>query len=405
MLNIGLHEHGISRPATWQKLKKLGIASILATLLVSVVPAHGQSSSSSTADTAQQPAAASGTADSRNKGSLLTKQKELDAQRERGERLIDGWNTTPDKTEGLKLLESAIEQGDRKSLIVLGRLYMDGRFLKRDRRRALQLFERAAKMGDYEGIEAFGEDRMWNAKTTDDKREAERLLSMAGTSGRGSAWATLGYGAIYRRLTPAANARFETYLRNARALGNNQIEIVEAERLLYRTGKRGNPAAAIRSLEAAADEGNPDAIKYLIRLVRNGNDYTVKPSLSRARAYLNKYGPKLPPKAQEQQALLLRAATARRATEFATLSHTVRARDDFKSADFQRQIYQANSNFSIYLAQLTLKEKNLYRGPLNGRATSRTMASLRGVCKTLVWKSNCDKKILSDRAMAAIIVN
>ncbi|MBK1867143.1 tetratricopeptide repeat protein [Taklimakanibacter albus] len=373
----------------------------LAGLSMMLIPTvHAQSSTNSAPAVAEQTVAAATT-----ETALPNAGESLSAQRERGENLITGWNTTQNKEEGVKLLEAAIEKGDRRSLIILGRLYMDGQFLKRDHRRALDLFQRAAKNGDFEGVEALGETLMWDAKTPADRREAERLLNLAGTGGRGSAWTTLAYGALYDKLSSAANANYNTYVEKARALGDAQIEIVEAERLLYRASRRPNPSAAIASLEKAASGGNSEAIKYLVKLYRDGNGYNVKRNLAKARAYLKKYGTKLSSETQQQQAFLLQAAVARSSTEFSKLAHTARARTDFTSTDFQRQLYQSNQNFSIYLAQDKLREKNLYKGPLNGRATTRTMASLRDVCKTLVWKGNCDKKILSDRSLAAIIAN
>jgi len=401
MLNTKFHVHSISRATTWPRLKGLGVIAVLVAPLLATTPAFAQSATSSTTSASQQTDAAN-TAPESQKGPLLSKDKELAALRDRGERLINGWNTKPNTDEGVKLLESAIEQGDRESLIVLGRFYVDGLFLKRDRRRALELFERAAKLGDYEGIEALGEDLMWNGRTFDDKREAERLLSMAGSSGRGSAWTTLGYGAIYGKLTGSASAKYETYVQNARALGDKQIEIVDTERLLYRSGAKGKPVRAIRNLETAAETGNQDAIKYLIRLVRDGNRYNVERSLPRARAYLKKYGEKLSPTLLKQQEFLLQAAVTP-APSFTTLSGKAHAIPDFATVDFQKQVFQANSSFSVYLAQEALKKKQLYRGPLNGRATKRTLSSLRAACDALVWKSGCDKKLMSDRSMATII--
>lgn len=381
-----------------RQARSLGATSLLVLSMVMALSAQAQSSST---DIAQQTSEAAGSQDLQPP----VTGESLDAQRQRGESLITGSQTDSNKQEGLKLLESAIEKGDRKSLIVLGRLYMDGLFLQLDRRRALELFQRAAQAGDFEGLEALGETLMWEGKTADDRREAERLLTMAGNAGRGSAWTTLAFGAIYDKLDSVATSKYETYLQKGRAAGDPQIEIVETERLLYRTGPRGEPGQALALLEKAASAGNPDAIKYLIKLRRDGNSYNIKQNLTRARAYLSKYGSKLPADAQQQQALLLRAAVARTRVEFAGLSQTVRARPDFTSTDFQRQIFQANSNFSIYLVQEKLKDKNLYQGPLNGRATAHTIATLRSVCKTLVWKGDCDKKILSDRSLAAFIVN
>lgn len=382
--------------------RALGLAAALLIALQLPAPTVlAQSSSSPQTGTAEQANSTPGSTPS-SKGALLNTKESLDAQRKRGQRLINGWNITPNKEEGVRLLESAIEQGDRESLLVLGRFYMDGQFLKRDRQRALALFERAAKMGDYSGIEALGEDLMWNGRTRDNKREAERLLTMAGESGRGSAWTTLGYGSIYGKLTPAGNARYRTYLQHARVLGDNEIEIVEASRLLYRSGKWGNAPRAIRILEAAAEKGNADAIKYLIRLVRDGNHYNVDRNRAKARALLRRYGPKLPPAEQQQQEFLLRAVGAPPAN-FSKLSSEAQAIADFSSIDFQKQVFKANTSLSIYLAQEALKKKQLYRGPLNGRATKSTMTSLRAACNALIWKSGCDKKLLSDGSMAMII--
>lgn len=377
-------------------------ASVLFLVLISAHPVNAQSSSGSTNAAGKADGAV---ATGEPSSSLPSTKEQLNAQRERGQNLVMGINIAPDKKEGLRLLEDAIEKGDRKSLIVLGRLYMDGQFLKRDLRRAMDLFQRAAQKGDFEGVEALGETLMWDARTADQRREAERLLTMAGTGGRGSAWTTLAYGAIYGKLNSTAASKYRTYVENARAAGDTQIEIVEAERLLYRTGKRGNPGAAVAGLEKAAAGGNPDAIKYLVKLFRDGNDASIRRNLVKARAYLNKYGTKLPPEAQQQQALLIRAAAARTNNQFAELARAGREQPNFTSTAFQRQIYQTNQNFSIYLAQQMLQEKNKYSGPLNGRATRRTMLALRDACKTLVWKGNCDKKILSDRALAAIIAN
>lgn len=397
MLTPRFHIHVVPRTTAWHRFMGLGVVSVLATLLFTTPPAFTQSTTSSTTPAPQQSDAANS-----QKGPLLTKDKELAALRERGARLINGWNTKSNPGEGIKLLESAILQGDRESLIVLGRFYMDGLFLKRDRRRALGLFEGAAKLGDYEGIEALGEDLMWNGKISDDKREAERLLSMAGSSGRGTAWTTLGYGAIYGKLTGSGSAKYDTYLQNARELGDKQIEIVETERLLYRSGTKGKPIRAIRNLETAADAGNQEAIIYLIRLVRDGNNYNIERSLPRARAYLEKYGEKLSPTSIEQQKFLLHAAVAP-AADFAALSGKAHAIPDFATVDFQKQVFRASASFSIYLAQEALKKKQLYRGPLNGRATKRTLNSLRAACNALTWKSGCDKKLISDRSMATII--
>lgn len=331
----------------------------------------------------------------------------IDAQRQQGENLITGWGgVKQNKAEGLKLLEDAIAKGDPKSSVTLGKLLMDGQFLKQDRNKALVLVQNAARTGNFEGVEAVGETLMWTGRTADDRREAERLLNMAGTSGRGSAWTTLAYGAIYGRLGKVESAKYATYVEKARALGNTQIEVVEAERLLYGLGVRKNAARVVANLEAAAANGNPDAIKFLIKLFRDGSRPDVKKNLTKAQAYFATYGQKLPAAAQQQQTLLLQIAAAKKASEFAALSRVVRARPDFPSVDFQKQINSANWFFSVYLAQQSLKRRKQYSGPVDGRVTKKSFLSIQRACRGLPWKADCsDKKVLSDKTLALIILH
>lgn len=330
----------------------------------------------------------------------------IDAQRQLGESLITGAGVKPNKAEGLRLLEDAIAKGDRKSFIVLGRLLMDGQFLKRDRSRALFLVQSAARMGDFEGVESLGETLMWTGRTADDRREAERLLTMAGASGRGGAWTTLAYGAIYGKLDKAATAKYAIYVEKARALGNPQIEVVEAERYLYGLGTKRDAARTVSNLEKAAASGNPYAIKFLIKLFRDGSRPDIKRNVVKARVYFNSYGPKLSPVLQEQQSFLLQTAATQRVSDFAGLSRTARARPDFSSIDLQKQISGANWNFSVYLAQESLKRKKVYIGPVNGQVTRKTYASFQRACKKLLSKADCDdKKVLSDKTLAFIILN
>jgi TPR repeat protein len=331
----------------------------------------------------------------------------IDAQRQQGENLITGWGgVKQNKAEGVKLLDDAIAKGDPKSSVTLGKLLMDGQFLKQDRNKALFLVQNAARMGNFEGVEAVGETLMWTGRTADDRREAERLLYLAGTSGRGSAWTTLAYGAIYGRLGKADGAKYATYAEKARALGSTQIEVVEAERLLYGLGTKKNAARVVTNLEAAAANGNPDAIKFLIKLFRDGSRPDVKKNLTKAQAYFDTYGQKLPAADQQQQTLLLKIARATKLSEFVELSRAIRARPDFQSVDFQKQINSANWYFSVYLAQQSLKRRKQYSGPLDGRVTKKSFLSIQRACRVLPLKADCsDKNVLSGKTLALIILN
>lgn len=254
-------------------------------------------------------------------------------------------------------------------------------------------------MGDFEGVELLGEHLMWNGRTPTDAREAERLLSMAGEAGRGSAWTILASGVVNKKLPTPALSNYDIYVEKARVLGDSRVEVLDGKQLLYR-----DPDKALANLEKAASMANADAIKYLIALFRDGKHSRVKRDMRRARAYFEKYGKSLPAEAQQQMAFLFQAATAQGAVQFEKLSRTARSRSDFSSIELQKEIYRANPNLSIYLAQESLRGKGLYNGSLSGLATATTVASIQKVCGTLRSKFDCGKEIMSDRVIARMVV-
>lgn len=53
---------------------------------------------------------------------------------------------------GLALLKKAIENGDGKAMVYMGKLYYDGKFVSEDKSKAFELFSQAAKRGNADGI-------------------------------------------------------------------------------------------------------------------------------------------------------------------------------------------------------------------------------------------------------------
>lgn len=329
-----------------------------------------------------------------------------EAQRRLGDAWITGSGVAKNPTEGLKLLEAAGKNGDAKSLVILGRLLMEGRFLKANPARARSLFEKAAKLGDVEGVELLGGKLMWSGRSKADAKLAEKYLTMAGKAGRGPAWTTLAQGAIYGKLGKGSTAKYPVFLKNARLLGETRIEIVEAERWMWgQAGTKADASKTISTLETAAAAGNRDAIKYLISLLRDGNGRGINKSTKKAQTYLDKYGNKLTQADQYRQAILLKAARTDSLNAFAQLSEKIDSRSDFVSAEFHKQLFRVNRNFSIYLLQAALKERKIYKGPLNGMATASTVSSIRRACDALHGEAKCEGKLLSEETMARVIMN
>ncbi len=329
-----------------------------------------------------------------------------EAQRRLGEALITGSGVVRKPLEGRKLLEAAGKNGDAKSLVTLGRLLMEGQYLKTDLPRAQSLFEKAAQLGDVEGIELLGRKLMWSQRSKTDANLAEKYLTMAGKAGRGPAWTTLAQGAIYGKLGKGSAAKYPVFLKNARRLGETKIEIVEAERWTWGlAGAKANASKTISTLETAAAAGNQDAIKYLISLLRDGNGWNIKRNIKKAQAYLDKYGSKLAQADQHQQAILLKVARTNSLSAFAQLSEKIDANPDFVSAEFHKQLFRTNQNFSVYLLQAELKERKIYTGSLNGKATARTISAIRSACDALQGKAKCKGKILSEGVIVQVIMN
>lgn len=329
-----------------------------------------------------------------------------EAQRRLGEALVTGSGVARKPSEGRKLLETAGKNGDPKSLVVLGRLLMEGQYLKTDLPHARLLFEKAAQLGDVEGVELLGRKLMWNGRSRAETKRAEKYLTMAGEAGSGPAWTTLAQGAVYKKFGKGSAAKYPVFLKNARALGETKIEVIEAERWMWGlAGAKANASKTISTLETAAAAGNQDAIKYLIGLRRGGNGWNIKKNTKKAQAYFDKYGGKLTQADHNQQTTLLRVARARSPGDFAQLLENIDDHPDFRSAEFHKQLFRANQNFSVYVLQAALKERKIYTGSLNGMATARTISAIRRACDALPGKTKCKGKILSPGVIAQVIMN
>ena len=329
-----------------------------------------------------------------------------EARRRLGEALITGSGVVRNRSEGVQLLEAAGKNGDAKSLVILGQLLLEGRLVKINPEGGRALLEKAAKLGEVAGVEQLGGTLMWSARSATDRKLAENYLTMAGKAGKGSAWTTLAQGAMYGKLSKASNGKYKMFVENARALGDAQIEIVEADRWMWGAGgARANPTKAISTLEAAAAAGNQDAIEYLIRLQRDGNGWNIKKSSKRADAYFAKYGGKLTKQRKYRQRILLQAAKSKSLNDFGQLSGEIGGHPELASHDFHKQVFRANPNFSIFLLQEKLRDRKVYEGPINGLATARTLASIRLACDALRSRSKCTGPILSDGVIAQVIMN
>ncbi len=330
-------------------------------------------------------------------------QDEPEALRLLGEQLIFGTHYNKDLPAGLALMERAVALRNSKAMVSLGSLYLQDDALGRDRGKALELFEAAATLGDGNGLATYGADMMWREI---DAKAAETMLRRAGELGSAKAYATLAQGAMYGYLGggAASRAKYEGYAGKALDAEADEIAIFEAERMLWGIGARASGPKALAILKQAADQGNKAAAKYLIALLRNGNNLNVRRSPSQAQAALEKYAPLLNATERAQYALTLDAAKARTPSAYADVYRAFEEQAGLHTEAFGREVYKANPNVAVYILQAKLKAQGRYGGALDGYATRKALAAIYDACSTTLNLDLCNDSVMRADVIGALLV-
>lgn len=329
-------------------------------------------------------------------------QDNLEAMRLLGEQLIAGRQFDPDGARGFELLKRAVAAGDDKANVVLGKLVLYGQGVPENDQRALDLFEAAAEAGNGSGLAVYGENLMW--QLTDPAR-AEAMLVRAGELGASEAWVTLAHGAMYGYLGGgrASRAKFDGYAEKARAAGEGEIAVLEANRSMWGISMRASGPQTIAGLTQAADDGNAAAAKFLIEMLRDGNGLNLHRRPDEAQAALEKYGSLLSDKETAQYALTLAAARARTPQAYAPVADSFDAQPRLHSKWFGMEIMKANPNVAIFILQRKLTSEGLYRGALNGYATRATLRAVYRACHSLDKPRICNDSVMRRDIIGALL--
>ena len=325
---------------------------------------------------------------------LLTQaaeKEDTEALRVLGEQLVGGWVFERDTVKGLGMLEQAVADGDTEAKIALGSFLLYGNRLETDLPRALALFEEAADEGDGRGLERYGTVLMWSER---DAAASETYLRRAGEMGVGAAWSSLAEGAIWGYLGRNSRQKFQEFAEKALEAGETKIAVLEAHRRMWGISMRASGPHTLEGLEQAADEGNAEAAKFLIALVRNGNQLNIRKEPDRARGYLDRYSELLTPTEIAQYAFTIDAAEVRNVPAYVELAQEYESRPELKSVWFGQELYAANPNFAIYLMQIDLQRRGIYAGSLNGLATRSTIRAISHECYTLEDTWQCTDTVL-----------
>lgn len=303
---------------------------------------------------------------------------------------------------GMALLEKSAAAGSVKAMLTLGSLYLYGGLTPSNRSRALEYFEQAAAAGDGSGLAQYGMMLMWGES---DWPRAEKILIRAGNMGDAGAWATLAEGAMYGYLGGGrySRAKFDGYAAKARAAGNSRIEVLDAIRQMWGISMRADGPAVVAKLRAAADQGNVDAAKYLISLLRDGNGMNVPRDRAAATEAVSRYASLLTKTEIWQYTLSIDAALASAPAGYAAIASEMAAHPAWITKPLGGELQKANLRATMYVLQAQLKAKGLYQGPLDGLAGKGTLRAMYTACDALFDRSGCDDNLLRPDVVAALV--
>lgn len=323
--------------------------------------------------------------------------------RERGLELVYASNVmTPEAQQGLGLLEAAAAAGDVQAEIAIGKLYLYGTVLPKNWDKARAHFERAVEQGDASGLAEYGMMLMWSER---DWRGAQQILERAAGLGVTSAWVTLAEGAMYGYLGggSASRARFEGYAEKARAAGQQQITLLEADRMMWGISMPASGPKALAHLQAAADAGNGAAARRLVALLRQGNKLNIRKDSAAARAALAKYAPLFTETDLWRMETGIQAAERRTQAALAQLRDTVDSRPELMTKDFAADLVEANQNAAIYLLQARLNAAGYGSGKLDGLAGPVTLRAMTAACRKILPPARCEDSMLQKDIIAGLI--
>lgn len=184
--------------------------------------------------------------------------------RDRGLALVYGLDgMAADVPAGVDLLGQAAAQGDVRAQAELGRMLIDGYYLKADPARGLGLLEAAATAGDARAMAGLGGALLWGKAAPADPARARALLEKAAAAGNAEARALLGEQLIGGWILPRDVAAGKALLEEGAAAGDAAAQTALSGFYLYGIGLPKDAAKARDLAEAAAAQGKSKALRQV----------------------------------------------------------------------------------------------------------------------------------------------
>lgn len=318
-----------------------------------------------------------------------------------GDYLRAGQVVPRDPRAAIAYYEIAAKAGSAASALRLGDLYRTGAADGLDPARALPWYEQAAEAGNAQAYYRLGEFHRTGAGGAPRPDLALQNYQLGAGAGNANALMRMARGLLDSSLAPGRAEDGFALLASAADKGITGARLALGRAQLDGTGTAKDVAAGLATLNAALEEGDVAAGRYLIQL-HTGGRAGVSRDLTAARAALDRLRALAAPEVARYEAVILAAAEPGGAARFAAMG------EDFDSLDADTRqrllgrVYALDRNAYVYLVQRRLAALDLYAGPLNGLLTSSTIGAVNALCRARDIAEACRMGPLSGPARRGI---
>ncbi|WP_394888625.1 tetratricopeptide repeat protein [Mesorhizobium sp. AaZ16] len=310
-----------------------------------------------------------------------------------------GRGIEPDPVRARGYFDQAIAAGNVNAAQRLGSILVKGDGLAADPAAGLKLLEGAAEKDHLWALYDLGDLYARGYPPVRRNRPlGKKLLALAASRGLSQSYVRMAQAELRGEFGRISISRAMNFLKTAELAGNKHAVVARADAYLNPPrGAKANPQRAIRILRDAAGNGNEAAARSLIDVRRRGRGRMLKSNLNEARREFEKYRDILGASARHEE-FLLKAASTRR--QYAALS-----KEYFKFEDRERlmgDLFATNVNAALYIVQSKLRSKDMYKGRLNGVATSNSIRAILLACKGIKGSSSCGPYPISSKAFLLI---
>ena len=111
----------------------------------------------------------------------------------------------------------------------------------------------------------------------------------------------------------------------------------------------------------------------------------------------------LSPRQAAQQRLMIEAVQSVSAKAFAQIAAIVQQDPAVLTADFSKKLFNKNRKLAVYLLQIDLAKRGVYKGPVKGKLTKNTVSSALDLCRKLSTAKTCKGKKVDAAVFAELM--